>query len=166
MNRRNRCVIQAGTVTREIPAPAGGVVIETFVPWKMVLRGVRRRIITPLGQVEEFRGHTKAGAAQEAPLLRFIGLAHHWQRLLDTGHRRGLRDIAEEEGIDLGRASRIMRLVQLSPQVVEAAIGGDTTVGLSDLLQGFDDRWEVQQSIVKAAGGVPAGKDNRRAWAM
>ena len=44
MTRRNRCLVQADTVTREIPTPAGGVVIETFVPWKMVRRGVRKRM--------------------------------------------------------------------------------------------------------------------------
>lgn len=35
-------------VTFQIPNPAGGVQMETFVPWTLVKRGVRREIITPL----------------------------------------------------------------------------------------------------------------------
>jgi hypothetical protein len=84
VTRRNRCLVQGGAVTREIPAPAGGVVIETFVPWKMVRRGVRKRIVTPLGEPEAFSEEAADdSAAQDTPLLRALGLAHHWQRLLD-----------------------------------------------------------------------------------
>jgi hypothetical protein len=31
---------------------------------------------------------------------------------------------------------------------LEAALRGEVTVGLSDLLRGFDDRWEVQGSLL------------------
>ena len=147
MTRRNRCLVQADTVTREIPAPAGGVVIETFVPWKMVRRGVRKRIVTPLGEPEAFAGEASADAgAEESPLLRALGLAHHWQRLLDEGRCAGLREIAEAEDMDLGRASRIMRLTQLAPEVIEAALrDGRLAVGLSKLLGWFPERWDGQR---------------------
>jgi hypothetical protein len=49
-------------------------------------------------------------------------LAHHWQRLLEEGRCGGLREIAEVEGMDLGRASRIFRLTQLAPEVIETAL--------------------------------------------
>lgn len=149
MSHRHRGITRGASSTREMPTPAGGVVIETFVPWTMVRRGVRTRIITPLGQAQEFQSRLpKAAATDPTPLIRFIGLAHLWQRLLETGHRKGLRDIADDEGIDRGRASRIMRLVMLSPRMVEVAVRGDTTAGLSDLLQGFDDRWEIQEEFL------------------
>ena len=35
-------------VTFQIPNLAGGVKMETFIPWTLVKRGVRRKIITPL----------------------------------------------------------------------------------------------------------------------
>ncbi|MEF8729547.1 MAG: hypothetical protein V5B34_15280 [Accumulibacter sp.] len=35
-------------VTHEIPTPAGGVRLETFIPWRLVQRGSRKQIITPL----------------------------------------------------------------------------------------------------------------------
>jgi hypothetical protein len=152
MTRRNRCLVQDGAVTREIPAPAGGVVIETFVPWKMVRRGVRKRIVTPLGEPEAFAEEaTEDAAAQDTPLLRALGLAHHWQRLLDEGRVSGLREIAEAEGMDIGRASRIMRLNQLAPEVIEAALRhGRLAVGLSELLGWFPERWEAQAVQVRS----------------
>ncbi len=148
MTRRNRCLVEADTVTREIPAPAGGVVIETFVPWKMVRRGVRKRIVTPLGLPEAVAGEASADdGAEESPLLRALGLAHHWQRLLDEGRCAGLREIAEAEDMDLGRASRIMRLTHLAPEVIEAALrDGRLAVGLSDLLGWYPERWAHQEA--------------------
>lgn len=149
MTRRNRCLVQADTVTREIPAPAGGVVIETFVPWKMVRRGVRKRIVTPLGEPEAFCwGAGSDARAEDSPLLRALGLAHHWQRLLEEGRCAGLREIAEAEDMDLGRASRIMRLAQLAPAVIEAALrDGHLSVGLSELLGWFPERWDKQAAL-------------------
>ena len=34
-------------VTFQIPSPAGGVQMETYIPWTLVKRGVRRKVITP-----------------------------------------------------------------------------------------------------------------------
>jgi hypothetical protein len=164
VTRSNRCLVQADTVTREIPAPAGGVVIETFVPWKMVRRGVRKRIVTPLGEPEAFAGEASSDAgAEDSPLLRALGLAHHWQRLLDEGRCAGLREIADAEGIDLGRSSRIMRLTQLAPAVIEAALrDGRLVVGLSELLGWFPERWDAQLKWAPTqAGCLPFRKPPR-----
>ena len=42
-------------VTYQIPSPAGGVRLETFVPWTLVKRGVRQQIITPLDAPQAFQ---------------------------------------------------------------------------------------------------------------
>ena len=134
MTRRNRCLVQADTVTREIPTPAGGVVIETFVPWKMVRRGVRKRIITPLEEPDAFVGEASTDAgAEDSPLLRALGLAHHWQRLLDEGRVALADEIAEAEGLDVSYVRRLMRLTLLAPQVVMRVAAG-ASAGLEDLL--------------------------------
>ena len=41
-------------VTHELPTPAGGVRLETFVPWTLVRRGLKKRVITPLDAPQEF----------------------------------------------------------------------------------------------------------------
>jgi hypothetical protein len=75
-------VINGKPVTKRIPSPAGGVRIETFVPWTLVKRGVRREVITPISAPAEFREEVQREAKQRkqeqhAPLLRALGLAHY-----------------------------------------------------------------------------------------
>ena len=41
-------------ITHELPTPAGGVRLETFVPWTLVRRGLKKRVITPLDAPQDF----------------------------------------------------------------------------------------------------------------
>jgi hypothetical protein len=41
--------------TYQIAAPAGEVQLETFIPWTLVKRGVKREVITPLDAPGVFR---------------------------------------------------------------------------------------------------------------
>ena len=154
MSRQNSRPIglQTGiSTTHTLPTPAGGVRLETFVPWELVLRGVRRQVVTPSGEPLELavpaaKGQDAKAEAPDTPLLRALGLAHHWQRLLDEGRCAGLREIAEAEGMDPGQASRILRLTLLSPLVIEIAMRqGALKAGLSELLRGAPPRWDAQE---------------------
>jgi len=134
MYKKHRGQITGTAVNYTIPKPAGGVHMETFIPWKLVKRGVRRQIITPIDAPDAFQEEAKIEQQkrmedQDSPLLRALGLAHHWQKLLDDGQYRTMTEIAAAEGIDLGQASRIARLAQLAPHLVEAYL----TVQESDL---------------------------------
>ena len=85
--------------------------METFIPWALVKRGIRREIITPLNApqaftVEAATERTKRKAAQNTPLFRALGQAHDWQRLLDEGKIRSMTDIAAAEGIDVTQARK------------------------------------------------------------
>lgn len=54
-------------ITHELPAPASGVRLETFVPWTLVKHGFKRQIITPLGTPQEFLSEaTRERAARAA----------------------------------------------------------------------------------------------------
>ncbi len=147
MSRRHRGVTLGAPTTRDLPAPAGGVNMETFVPWKMVRRGARTQIITPLGQPQAFaRQAGRSKLTEDTPLLRALGLAHHWQRLLDEGRCAGLRQIAEQEGMDLGRVSRIIRLVHLAPRLQDAALSGcGLKTNLAKMLADLPSQWEEQE---------------------
>jgi hypothetical protein len=120
VSKVKRSKIAGKPVTKRIPLPAGGVRIETFIPWTLVKRGVRRKVITPIETPAEFQGGVQRDTQQRklekhSPLLRTLGLAHYWQQLLDEGKFRSITEIAAAEGMDVGRVSRILRLVQLSP---------------------------------------------------
>ncbi|CAK0767127.1 hypothetical protein CCP4SC76_460001 [Gammaproteobacteria bacterium] len=87
MPKKSRIII-GKAVTKAIPTPAGGVRLETFIPWRLIKRNVKREIITPLDAPGEFR--VEAGiekrerkAAEESPLVRALGLAYFWQGLME-----------------------------------------------------------------------------------
>ncbi|BCN08409.1 hypothetical protein RPSD_02940 [Ralstonia solanacearum] len=124
MSRNHRGRILGEPVTRNLPAPAGGVQLETFVPWTLVKRGSKKQVITPLDAPQEFmvearREKRARYATQDTPLMRALGLAHYWQRLLDEQRFASVAEIAEAEGIDVSRTYRLLRLTLLAPEVIE-----------------------------------------------
>ncbi len=111
-------------ITHALPTPAGGVRLETFVPWMLVKRGYKKQVITPLDAPQEFsseatREREVRAATQDTALMRALGLAHHWQRLLDEQRAASVAEIAEAEGVDVTHVRRVMRLTLLAPDVVE-----------------------------------------------
>lgn len=69
MSKKHRGHAKGDPVTYQTPLPAGGVQMETFLPWKLV-----KRVITPLGAPQEFlsettRAQEARAAAQDAPLM-------------------------------------------------------------------------------------------------
>ena len=155
MSRKQSGVQTAHPVSREIQTPAGGVRLETFIPWTLVRRGVRREVITPLDAPQEFvmeagREREAREVAQDSTLVRALGLAHHWQRLLDEGRYRTMTEIAAAEGIDLGQVSRVAQLARLAPDLVEGCMashtGGPT---LEPLVRGkLPALWQAQRGRV------------------
>ncbi|QKS27508.1 MAG: hypothetical protein HT579_00120 [Candidatus Accumulibacter similis] len=120
-------------VTHEIPTPAGGVRLETFVPWRLVQRGCRKQIITPLDSPQEFpaeaaREREARAVGQDSALMRALGLAHHWQRVLDEKRAASVAEIAGAEGMDVTQVRRILRLTLLAPEVVEWLAGSPDAV--------------------------------------
>ncbi len=133
---------------------AGGVQMETFIPWTLVKRGVRREIITPLDApqaftVEAVAERTKRKAAQNTPLIRALGLAHYWQRLLDEGRAKTIADIAAAESIDVTQARRVLRLRLLAPAVVEKLLAEtDMSINLEAVLRRAIPRDWREQSVL------------------
>ena len=131
MPRKGQGRITGQAVTKPIPQPAGAVRIETFVPWTLVKRGVKKQVFGPNGAAEEDPEDPEAllveaaeprDAEMEAPELRALGLAHYWQHLLDSGKAGSLREIAAAEGMDLAQVSRIARLAWLQPKRVDTML--------------------------------------------
>jgi len=139
MAKNDRGMVTGTPVTYQIPAPAGGVQMETFIPWTLVKRGVRRQVITPIDAPEHFEKEAVAESsvrkqAKDGPSIRALGLAHYWQRMLDEGKCRSLTDIAVMEGIDLSQASRTAQLTRLAPAIVQAVLQDDIEVTKLELI--------------------------------
>lgn len=127
MAKNDRGMVTGAPVTYQIPAPAGGVQMETFIPWTLVKRGVRRQVITPIDAPEHFEKEAVVERSarkqvKDSPSIRALGLAHYWQRLLDEGKYRSLTEIAAAEGMDRGQVSRIAQLARLAPEIVNASL--------------------------------------------
>ncbi len=157
MTRKKHYGKQTGRpITHELPTPAGGVRLETFVPWTLVRRGLKKRVITPLDAPQEFLAEAKQeraaqaaaqAAAQDSALIRALGLAHHWQRLLDDGRAASAAEIAKAEGMDVTQARRVMRLTLLAPEVIERLVGAPDIVLEQVMRRPWPDIW-IEQSRV------------------
>ena len=136
-------------IIHELPAPAGGVRLETFVPWTLVKRGYKKQVITPLDAPQEFlveatREREALAAAQDTALMKALGLAHHWQRLLDEQRAASVAEIAEAEGIDVTQVRRVMRLTLLAPEVVERLVGSPDVVLEKVMRRPWPNGWSDQ----------------------
>ena len=145
-------------ITHELPTPAGGVRLETFVPWTLVRRGLRKRVITPLDAPQEFLSEAalerkEKTAAQDTALMRALGLAHHWQRLLNEERAASVADIATAEGMDVTQVRRVMRLTLLAPEVIERLVGAPDIVLEQVMRRPWSNGWGEQiQRIALAVG--------------
>lgn len=140
-------------VTHELPTPAGGVRLETFVPWTLVRRGLKKRVITPLDTPQEFLAEAKQeraaqAAAQDSALMRALGLAHHWQRLLDDGRTASVAEIAKAEGMDVTQVRRVMRLTLLAPEVIDRLVGTPGIVLEQVMRRPWPDGWSDQMRVL------------------
>lgn len=153
MSRKHRGRAKGDPVTYAAPLPAGGVQLETFVPWTLVKRGFKKQVITPLDAPQEFldqAAHEQRvrAAAQDTALMRALGLAYHWQRLLDEGRFTSITEIAAAEGIDRGQASKIAQLARVAPDIVDAcATGRAPHLTLQDLARSaVPATWDMQRA--------------------
>lgn len=140
-------------ITHELHTPAGGVRLETFVPWTLVRRGLKKRVITPLDAPQEFLAEAKQAraaqaAAQDSALMRALGLAHHWQRLLDEERAASVAEIATAEGMDVTQVRRVMRLTLLAPDVIERLVGTPDILLEQVMRRPWPNGWSDQMRVL------------------
>ena len=153
MSLKHRGRAKGDPVTYQTPLPAGGVQMETFLPWTLVRRGLKKQVITPLDAPQEFlseatREREAREAAQDSALMRAIGLAYHWQRLLDEQRVATVAEIAEVEGIDVTQVRRVMRLTLLAPEVVERLISTPRAALEQVMRRPWPNGWDDQVRVV------------------
>jgi hypothetical protein len=131
--------------------PASGVELETFIPWTLVKRGMKKEIITPIDApaaftVEAAAERQRKKAEQHSPVVRALGLAYYWQSLIDAGKFDSISVIAAAEGLSKGHVSRVMQLCRLSPVQVQGLMRSPHSVRLEKLTrQEVPVCWERQR---------------------
>jgi hypothetical protein len=158
MAKKHTGLLTGAPVTYQAPSPAGGVQMETFIPWTLVKRGVRRQVITPIDAPQEFVVEAalekrERKTNQDSPLLRALGSAHYWQRLLDDGKVQTISDIARLEEMDVTQVRRLLRLTLLAPGLLETIVARAelTSINLEFVLRrSMPDDWHAQEVLLTA----------------
>ena len=150
MSKKHRGRFKGDPVTYQLPNPAGGVRLETFVPWTLVKRGIKKQVITPFNAPQQFlseatREREARAAAQDTSLMRALGLAHHWQRLLDEQRAASVAEIARAEGMDVTQVRRLLRLTMLAPNVLEMLVNSSDIVLEMVMRRPWPSSWAAQR---------------------
>jgi hypothetical protein len=83
---------------------------------------------------------------ENATILKALGRAYRWKRMLESGEFASITDMANAERINHAYVRRILRLTLLSPEITEAILDGNMTKGrqLESLVKTFSIVWAEQ----------------------
>lgn len=125
-------------MTREPPIPE---TMTLHVPFRIVKRGGRKEMQLPHG----VRPDRKADNTTVKALAR----AFRWKRMLESGEFATIAELAEREGIAPSYMTRVLRLTQLEPSIIEAVLDGrqGDAVTLARLMDPFPISWIEQKNI-------------------
>ncbi len=94
----------------------------TFVPLSIKRRQQRTLLIAPPSRDEQT---SPAGAASfDLPLIRTLGKAYHWQKLLDSGEVPTIAALADRPNLHPGWVAEVLRMARLAPDIVHAVLSG------------------------------------------
>ena len=123
--------------------------VTLHVPFRVAKHGGRKEMQLPEGAHRPHR--------TDSSLIKALGRAFRWKRMLDTGEFATIAELAEREGIAPSYVTRVLRLTLLAPDIVESILDGTQgpEVTLAQLLEPFSADWFVQQQTrldLKRAG--------------
>ena len=122
-----------------------GKAMTVHVPMTFQTRGGRKLVVTPDGVPSWAKPRQRIDNA----MVKALGRAFRWQKLLETSEYATIEEIAKAEKINTSYISRILRLTLLSPEIVEMILDGrqPTPMALKSLLKGFPVCWKEQREI-------------------
>jgi hypothetical protein len=125
-------------------------IVTVRVPLAIRKRGGRKVVVAPDGSVLPTTQRHVATNADPA-LLKALGRAFRWKRLLEDGTSASVSDIARAEKIDRGYAGSVLRLTLLAPDIVQAILEGRqaTDITLPKLLEPWPVEWEGQHNAME-----------------
>ncbi len=114
------------------------------VPLAIRKRGGRKVVVSPDGSVlQTTPRHVTTNA--DPSLLKALGRAFRWKRLLDDGTYASVSDIARAEKLDRTYVGDVLRLTLLAPEIVQGIVEGHVEkVTLPAVLKPFPIHWAKQ----------------------
>jgi hypothetical protein len=124
------------------PSP-DGLYVDVFVPITFKRVGGRKMILAPDGT----RIVPQPCDAADGTMVKALGRAHRWQKLLEDGIHATITDLAKAERINRSYVSRTLRLTLLAPDIIESLLNGTQppTLRLADIEAPFPIGWEEQR---------------------
>ncbi len=104
------------------------------IPMALGRRG-GRKVVTPMASA----GSSPPSSEPNATLLKALGRAFYWRRLIETGVHATVDDLAKAETLNPSFVSRL-----LAPAIVEAALTGQR-LHLASMLRPFSVEWDGQR---------------------
>lgn len=125
-------------MTRGTPIPE---TMTLHVPFRIVKRGGRKEMQMP--------DHVRPERTPDSTLVKALARAFRWKRMLEAGEFATIAELAEREGIATSYMTRILRLAQLEPGIIEAVLDGrqNDAVTLARLMDPFPISWIEQKNI-------------------
>ena len=122
-------------MTRGAPIPE---TVTLHVPFRIVKRGGRKEMQLPDGGTQSRR--------TDSTLVKALGRAFRWKRMLESGEFTTIVELAERERIAPSYMTRVLRLTLLSPDIVEAIMDGKhgPEVTLARVLEPLPLEWSEQ----------------------
>ena len=110
------------TVRIEVGADARSYVSDvqrvTLVPLTIKHRQNRKLLIPPAPDA------TGTAGGFDAPMIKTLGKAFYWKRLIDEGVYPTTADLARALKVETGWAAEVLRMTMLAPDIVEAIFEG------------------------------------------
>jgi hypothetical protein len=91
----------------------------TFVPLTIKRRHRSKLIVPPAGTTS-----VRATSSFDLPLIRTLGKAFYWQKLIETGEAANASELARRFKLEAGWVSEVLRMTQLAPDIVRAILEG------------------------------------------
>ena len=114
--------------------------VTLHVPFRLVKRGGRKEMRLPDGARQQ--------RSTESTLVKALARAFRWKRMLESGEFMTINELAEREGIAPSYLTRVLRLMLLAPDIVEAILDERQVpeVTLAKMLEPFPEAWACQYS--------------------
>lgn len=91
----------------------------TFVPLSIKRRHSSKLIVPPAGGT-----FVKTTSTFDLPLIRTIGKAFYWQKMIDTGDVANATELARRFKLEPGWVSEVLRMTRLAPDIIRAVLDG------------------------------------------
>lgn len=91
----------------------------TFVPLAIKRRHSSKLIVPPAGTT-----FVRTTSTFDLPLIRTIGKAFFWQKMIDTSEVANATELARRFKLEPGWVSEVLRMTRLAPDIIRAILEG------------------------------------------